>query len=239
MAVSTIGGNIAENAGGLRGLKYGVTKDYVMGLEVHDRHRRAREDRGLRAGECAYRLQPRRPARGLGRHARHLPASAVLKLVPPPQGFQGHDGRVRRTCRTRLARPWPGSSPRTLSPVRWNSWTTRPSTIVEDYVNIGLPRDAAGHPAHRSGRPCRRRSPTRPSASRNRSSRSAARTRSCGRQGCRGKERGSGKPAAWRCPPWPAASPTTDARRRDRAAFQDSRPCSRRSIKIAAAPSTM
>ena len=29
-AVSTIGGNIAENAGGLRGLKYGVTKDYVM-----------------------------------------------------------------------------------------------------------------------------------------------------------------------------------------------------------------
>ena len=26
-AVSTIGGNIAENAGGLRGLKYGVTKD--------------------------------------------------------------------------------------------------------------------------------------------------------------------------------------------------------------------
>ncbi|MEW6045031.1 MAG: FAD-linked oxidase C-terminal domain-containing protein [Bacillota bacterium] len=34
MAISTIGGNIAENAGGLRGLKYGVTGDYVMGLEV-------------------------------------------------------------------------------------------------------------------------------------------------------------------------------------------------------------
>ncbi len=31
---STIGGNIAENAGGLRGLKYGVTKDYVNSLEV-------------------------------------------------------------------------------------------------------------------------------------------------------------------------------------------------------------
>ena len=29
-AVSTIGGNIAENAGGLRGLKYGVTKDFGM-----------------------------------------------------------------------------------------------------------------------------------------------------------------------------------------------------------------
>jgi glycolate oxidase len=34
MKVSTIGGNVAENSGGLRGLKYGVTRDYVMGLEV-------------------------------------------------------------------------------------------------------------------------------------------------------------------------------------------------------------
>ena len=32
--VSTIGGNIAENAGGMRAVKYGVTRDYVMGLEV-------------------------------------------------------------------------------------------------------------------------------------------------------------------------------------------------------------
>src|SRR5207248_1145777 len=30
----TIGGNVAENAGGLRGLKYGITRNYVMGLEV-------------------------------------------------------------------------------------------------------------------------------------------------------------------------------------------------------------
>lgn len=32
--VSTIGGNLAENSGGPKGLKYGVTKDYVIGLEV-------------------------------------------------------------------------------------------------------------------------------------------------------------------------------------------------------------
>ncbi|MDS9471527.1 FAD-binding oxidoreductase [Sporosarcina pasteurii] len=32
--VSTIGGNLAENSGGPRGLKYGVTRDYVLGLEV-------------------------------------------------------------------------------------------------------------------------------------------------------------------------------------------------------------
>ena len=34
MAFCSIGGNIAENAGGMRAVKYGVTKDFVMGLEV-------------------------------------------------------------------------------------------------------------------------------------------------------------------------------------------------------------
>ncbi len=34
MKVCTLGGNIAGNAGGPRCLKYGVTKDYVLGLEV-------------------------------------------------------------------------------------------------------------------------------------------------------------------------------------------------------------
>ncbi|MPL63369.1 putative FAD-linked oxidoreductase [bioreactor metagenome] len=31
---ATLGGTVSENAGGLRGLKYGVTKHYVMGMEV-------------------------------------------------------------------------------------------------------------------------------------------------------------------------------------------------------------
>ncbi|MDE1171063.1 MAG: FAD-linked oxidase C-terminal domain-containing protein [Verrucomicrobium sp.] len=34
MKISTLGGNVAENSGGLRGLKYGVTRDYVMGLRA-------------------------------------------------------------------------------------------------------------------------------------------------------------------------------------------------------------
>ncbi len=32
--ISTMGGNVAECAGGLRAVKYGVTRDYVLGLEV-------------------------------------------------------------------------------------------------------------------------------------------------------------------------------------------------------------
>ncbi|PTY80728.1 glycolate oxidase subunit GlcD [Heyndrickxia sporothermodurans] len=34
MKISSIGGNINENSGGLRGLKYGVTRDYVLALEI-------------------------------------------------------------------------------------------------------------------------------------------------------------------------------------------------------------
>lgn len=34
LAFSTMGGNVAECAGGPRGVKYGVTRDYVLGLEV-------------------------------------------------------------------------------------------------------------------------------------------------------------------------------------------------------------
>ncbi|RMD59122.1 MAG: FAD-binding protein [Nitrospirae bacterium] len=34
MAFCTLGGNVAENAGGPRGIKYGVTRDYVLGLEA-------------------------------------------------------------------------------------------------------------------------------------------------------------------------------------------------------------
>jgi glycolate oxidase len=34
MVISTLGGNLSQCAGGLRGLKYGTTKDYVIGLEA-------------------------------------------------------------------------------------------------------------------------------------------------------------------------------------------------------------
>jgi len=33
-AFSTIGGNVAECSGGITGLKYGVTRDYILGLEI-------------------------------------------------------------------------------------------------------------------------------------------------------------------------------------------------------------
>ena len=76
MKISTIGGNVAENSGGLRGLKYGVTRNYVMGLEVV-----------LPDGEIMWTGQQMRQGRGglfaqgfvhrLGRHAgRHHQGAA-------------------------------------------------------------------------------------------------------------------------------------------------------------------
>lgn len=36
MNVATIGGHVGENAGGMRGVKYGLTRDHILGLEMVD-----------------------------------------------------------------------------------------------------------------------------------------------------------------------------------------------------------
>ncbi len=67
---SSIGGNVAECAGGPRAFKYGTTKRYVLALEAVlptgeiVRHR-------LEGGEERRRLRPDAAAGRVGRHARH------------------------------------------------------------------------------------------------------------------------------------------------------------------------
>ncbi len=82
-AVSTLGGNVAMNAGGLRGLKYGVTKDYVMGMEVFDYHGELVKT-GSRTVKCVtgYNLA------GLmvcSEGTLGVFSNIILKLVPPPK----------------------------------------------------------------------------------------------------------------------------------------------------------
>ena len=66
---SSIGGNVAECAGGPNSLKYGVTRDYVIGLEVvkptgrDPQYRRAHDERGRR-------VRPHAPFRRKRRNAR-------------------------------------------------------------------------------------------------------------------------------------------------------------------------
>lgn len=82
-SISTIGGNIAENAGGLRGLKYGVTKDYVMGLEFYD-YEGELVKTGSRTVKCVtgYNLA----GMMIGSEGTlGFISKAILKLVPPPK----------------------------------------------------------------------------------------------------------------------------------------------------------
>ncbi|ABB40033.1 D-lactate dehydrogenase (cytochrome) [Oleidesulfovibrio alaskensis G20] len=82
-AVSTIAGNVAENAGGLRGLKYGVTKDYVMGIEFYDVNGGLVKT-GSRTVKCVtgYNLAGLMAA---SEGTLGVFSEIILKLVPPPR----------------------------------------------------------------------------------------------------------------------------------------------------------
>ena len=84
--ISTLAGNVAENAGGLRGLKYGVTKNYVQGIDFFDVNGELIKS-GSRTVKCA-----------TGFNLSDLMISSegtlgvfseiTLKLIPPPQTRQ-------------------------------------------------------------------------------------------------------------------------------------------------------
>ncbi len=150
-AVSTLGGNVAENAGGLRGLKYGVTRDYVMGLQFCDSQGGLVKS-GSRTVKCVtgYNLA------GLfvgSEGTLGVVSEITLKLVPPPQAnrammatFASVDAAGRTVAEIIAARIVPA----TLELM--DNFTIR---AVEDYAKAGLPVDAAalllfevdGHPA--------------------------------------------------------------------------------------------
>ncbi|MEG6549659.1 FAD-linked oxidase C-terminal domain-containing protein [Desulfocurvibacter africanus] len=81
--VSTLGGNVAENAGGLRGLKYGVTKDYVMGVDFFDVNGELIKT-GSKTVKCVtgYNLAGLMVA---SEGTLGVFEKIILKLVPPPQ----------------------------------------------------------------------------------------------------------------------------------------------------------
>ncbi|MDR1490766.1 MAG: FAD-binding protein [Desulfovibrio sp.] len=82
-SVSTLGGNIAHNAGGLRGLKYGVTKDYVMGMEIVD-HMGELVKTGSRTVKyvTGYNMAALMAA---SEGTLGVFSNIVIKLVPPPK----------------------------------------------------------------------------------------------------------------------------------------------------------
>jgi glycolate oxidase len=150
-AVSTIGGNVAENAGGLRGLRYGVTRDYVMGLEFFDVNGELVKA-GARTVKCVtgYNLG------GLlvgSEGTLGVFSQITLKLIPMPaakKAMMAIFSDVSKASETVSAIIANRIVPVTLEFM--DNFTIR---AVEDFAHVGLPVDAAalllievdGHPA--------------------------------------------------------------------------------------------
>ncbi|MFP4049714.1 MAG: FAD-binding oxidoreductase [Desulfovermiculus sp.] len=84
--VSTLGGNVAENAGGLRGLKYGVTIDYVMGVDFFDVDGQLIQSGG-RTVKCVTGFNL--PGLMVGSEGTLGVFNEItFKLIPPPQASQ-------------------------------------------------------------------------------------------------------------------------------------------------------
>ncbi len=150
-AVSTLGGNVAENAGGLRGLKYGVTRDYVMGIQFFDVNGDIVKT-GSRTVKCAtgYNLT------GLmvgSEGTLGVFNEITLKLIPLPAAQKAMVAvfdKMENASETVAAIIASRIVPATLEFM--DNFTIR---AVEDYSKVGLPTDAAallliemdGHPA--------------------------------------------------------------------------------------------
>ena len=151
MNISTMGGNVAENAGGLRGLKYGVTDDYVMGLKtilpdgdiLKTGGKVVKDVAGYNLGQLLISSEGT-----LG-----VFSEITVKLVPKPQTKKTmlvHFPEMRQAALTVSAIIAARIIPATLEFL--DKTTIR---CVEDYVKIGLPLDVDavllievdGHPA--------------------------------------------------------------------------------------------
>jgi glycolate oxidase len=151
MKISTIGGNVANNSGGLRGLKYGVTKDYVMGFELV-----------LPNGEVTW-IGNKCVKDVAGYSLREVFIGSegtlgvftkiLLRLLPKPASKRTllavytHMDAAAETVSAIIAHP--------IIPCTLEFLDHTTINCVEDYAKVGLPRDAGavllmetdGHPA--------------------------------------------------------------------------------------------
>lgn len=138
-SASTLGGNVAENAGGLRGLKYGVTKDYVMGLEVVSPTGQI-FNTGSKTVKCVTGYDLTRLMVG-SEGTLGVVTKITLKLVPKPEfsrAMQAIFDEIGKAASTVSAIIKAGIVPATLEIL--DNVTIN---AIEDYKPVGLPRDAA------------------------------------------------------------------------------------------------
>jgi glycolate oxidase len=137
--ISTLGGNIAENAGGLRGLKYGVTRDYVMALAAVLPDGSIVKTGGKSVKDVAgysFRDLLVGSEGTLG-----IITEATLKLIPPPAAKKTflamfNDIRTAGEAVSRIIAA-------RVIPATLEIMDRTTINCVEDYARIGLPRQMA------------------------------------------------------------------------------------------------
>ena len=115
----TIGGNVAENSGGLHCLKYGLTTNNLLGVTLV----LPGGESVTLGGKCG--AQGGLDLLGIVTGSEGLLGVVVEVVVQDPAQAARHPhpaGRLSAPCRPR-ANAWPPSSPTASCPRRWNSWT--------------------------------------------------------------------------------------------------------------------
>ena len=173
---STIGGNVATNAGGLCCVKYGVTRDYVLALEVvTGTGELVRLGRRTAKGVAGYDLTPL--ARRVGGHARHRHRGH--RAAAPAATAGDHRGRLLLLDRGRRERR-PGDGGGRADAVRARA--RRPALPaggrrVEEHGPVRGGGGRAARPHRRAGRPPARPRPSGWSAASRRPARPGRRGR--------------------------------------------------------------
>ncbi|MEI3606951.1 glycolate oxidase subunit GlcD [Pseudogracilibacillus sp. SE30717A] len=138
MHISQIGGNISENSGGLRGLKYGVTNDYVLGLEIVLPSGEIIRTGGKLAKDVAgYNLTELFTG---SEGTLGIITEAILKLIPKPEAKKTmlalfHD--LESAAKTVSA-----IIENRIIPVTLEFLDQQTVKVVEDFAQIGLPTEA-------------------------------------------------------------------------------------------------
>lgn len=137
MRISTIGGNIAECSGGLRGLKYGTTKEYVIGLKaVLPNGSIIRTGGKLMKDVAGYDLT-KLLVGSEGTLA--VITEATLKLIPPPKAkktmlamYRDLYGAARTVSKIIEDR---------IIPATLEFMDNSTIRVVDDFAKLGLPHD--------------------------------------------------------------------------------------------------
>jgi len=149
--ISTLGGNVMEDAGGLRGLKYGVTRDYVMALQCVLADGSILTTGGKSVKDVAgYSFKDLLVG---SEGTLGIITEVTVKLIPPPQArrtFLAYFDDMR-TAGTAVSKIIAAK----IIPSTMEIMDRATINCVEDYVKIGLPRQMAalllievdGHPA--------------------------------------------------------------------------------------------